>query len=315
MKAKKLFLVFLLLFAGQPLFSQEKIPVIISTDIGGDDPDDHQSLVHFLMYADRFEVLGIVSSPPGKGRLSDIGEVLDAYEKDFPKLTASGLDYPDPGRLRDVSSQGETEIQAAETPSRLSPGAEFMARQILDYGEPVYVLVWGSMTDLTQAVHFHPEIKPLLRIYSIGSWNTQQDQKSRNYLWDRHPDLWWIENNTTFRGMYMGGTQEGPWGNLSFVETYVKDFGAMGKLFFEKKPDIKMGDTPSVLYLLHGNPQDPEGESWGGSFGKNPDRPDYWTDRQDPQLIENSRPGARTVNLHRLEYLMDWKERMRVLKF
>lgn len=313
---KKLIVITLFLACGitQNLFCQGKIPVIISTDIGGDDPDDHQSLIHFLLYADRFEVLGIISSPPGKGRLSDIKEVIEAYEKDFPKLKASGLDYPSPIQLINISNQGETEIQVTEFPQRLSSGAEFMAKQILDHGKPVYVLIWGSITDLAQAIHFYPEIKPLIRVYSIGSWNTQQDQKSRDYLWNNHPDFWWIENNTTFRGMYMGGIQDDPWGNISFVETSVKDFGAMGKLFFEKKPDIKMGDTPSVLYLLNGNPEDPEGESWGGSFIKNPDRPNYWTDRQDPELIENNRPGAKTVNRHRMEYLMDWKVRLSLLK-
>ena len=297
-----------------PGFSQEKVPVIISTDIGGDDPDDHQSLIHFLLYADRFDILGIISSPPGKGRLSDIEEVLKAYESDFPDLIATGLDYPEPSQLRKVSSQGETEIPSIEKPERLSEGAKFMAEQILNYGKPVYILVWGSMTDLAQAIHFYPEIKPLIRVYSIGSWNTQQDQKSRDYLWKFHPDFWWIENNTTFRGMYMGGIQEDPWGNRSFVENSVKDFGQMGKLFFEKKPDIKMGDTPSVLYLLHGNPEDPEGESWGGSFLKSGERLKYWTDRQDLELIENNRPGAKTVNRFRLEYLKDWKNRMGILK-
>ncbi len=297
-----------------PMYSQEKIPVIISTDIGGDDPDDHQSLIHFLLYADRFDVLGIISSPPGKGRLSDIEEVLDAYELDFPKLKASGLEYPSPIQLRNVSSQGETETQVAEFPERLSSGAEFMAKQILEYGNPVFILIWGSITDLAQAVHFYPEIKPLIRVYSIGSWNTQQDQKSRDYLWNNHPDFWWIENNTTFRGMYMGGIQDNLWGNNSFVETYVKDYGAMGKLFFEKKPDIKMGDTPSVLYLLNGNPENPESESWGGSFIKIPERPAYWTDDKNPELVENNRPGAKTVNRYRLAYLEDWKMRMKFLK-
>jgi hypothetical protein len=313
---KKLILFACLFVAGisNPSYSQGKIPVIISTDIGGDDPDDHQSLIHFLLYADRFDVLGIISSPPGKGQLSDIEEVLDAYQLDFPKLKASGLDYPTPIQLRNISSQGEPEIQKSEIPDRLSSGAEFMAKQILEYGKPVYVLIWGSITDLAQAIHFFPEIKPLIRVYSIGSWNTQQDQKSRDFLWNNHQDFWWIENNTTFRGMYMGGIQDDPWGNLTFVETYVKDYGAMGRLFFEKKSDIKMGDTPSVLYLLYGNPENPEGESWGGSFVKSSERPNYWTDDQNPELIENNRPGAKTVNRYRVEYLRDWKDRMKFLK-
>ena len=33
--------------------------VIVSTDIGGTDPDDFQSMVHFLLYADMFDVEGL----------------------------------------------------------------------------------------------------------------------------------------------------------------------------------------------------------------------------------------------------------------
>jgi len=314
MKSSHRLIFLILLLVSFEVFSQTKIPVIISTDIGGDDPDDHQSLIHFLFYSDRFETLGIISSPPGKGRLSDIEEVLAAYERDFPKLNSISKDYPLPDHLREVSKQGETEIQSSEKPEHVSSGAEFMANQILDYGKPVFVLIWGSITDLAQAIHFYPEIKPLIRVYSIGSWNTQQDQQSRDYLWNAHPDFWWIENNTTFRGMYMGGIQDEPWGNYTFVEKFVKGFGAMGTLFFEKKPDIKMGDTPSLLYLLNGNPEDPESESWGGSFIQHAERPSYWTDRKNPELIENNRAGAKTINRYRLEYLQDWKDRLRTLK-
>src|SRR5947209_6073939 len=36
--------------------------VLVSTDIGGTDPDDFQSLVHLLVYADHFDIEGLVSS-------------------------------------------------------------------------------------------------------------------------------------------------------------------------------------------------------------------------------------------------------------
>lgn len=314
MKRFLIFLLFIFPFTFERVFVQEKIPVIISTDIGGDDPDDHQSLIHFLLYADQFEILGLISSPPGKGRKSDLDQVLGAYEADFPKLKNSGLDYPDPEVLKRVSFQGAIEPQEGESPVILSEGARFLANQVLNFEKPVYILVWGSMTDLAQAIHFFPEIKPLVRVYSIGSWNTQQDPKSREYLWLNHPDFWWIENNTTFRGMYMGGNQDGPWGNEQFISESVKGFGELGNLFFEKKKDIKMGDTPSVHYLLHGNAENPEGESWGGSFAKQPDRSNYWSDRQNPELMENGRFGAKTINKFRQEYLSDWKDRISVLK-
>ena len=39
--------------------------VVVSTDIGGTDPDDFQSMVHFLVYADCFDIEGLISSPFG----------------------------------------------------------------------------------------------------------------------------------------------------------------------------------------------------------------------------------------------------------
>jgi hypothetical protein len=43
--------------------------VIVSTDIGGTDPDDFQSMVHLLVYADSLELEGLIrplTAPAGK---------------------------------------------------------------------------------------------------------------------------------------------------------------------------------------------------------------------------------------------------------
>src|SRR5687768_14171446 len=64
-------------YAPQPA---ERPRVIVSTDIGGTDPDDFQSMVHFLLYADMFEVEGLISSPYGPGRREHILGVIDRYE-------------------------------------------------------------------------------------------------------------------------------------------------------------------------------------------------------------------------------------------
>ncbi len=59
--------------------------VLISTDIGGTDPDDNQSMAHLLMYTDCFDLEGIVSSPSyGSGNQEEILRMIYLYEKDFP---------------------------------------------------------------------------------------------------------------------------------------------------------------------------------------------------------------------------------------
>lgn len=295
---------------------QSDLPrIVVSTDIGGDDPDDFQSMVHLLIYADKFKIEGLISSPPSKGRKKDILKAIEAYEKDFALLKKASKNYPDPEILKNNTRQGAIEPQSGKTPEALSEGASHIIELAKkDSEDPLWILVWGSITDIAQAVHHAPEIKDKIRVYSIGSWNTRQDPKARDYLYDNHKDLWWIENNHTFRGMYRGGFQEKDYGNISFVNKYLKGHGALGELFYEQKKDIKMGDTPSVFYLLSGDADDPTDTSWGGSFIGNPHGAHYWVDNPVDSLKTEEHPGAKTVSTHRKEYLGDWAKRMSVLQ-
>jgi len=295
---------------------QIKHRVLVSTDIGGSDPDDYQSMVHLLMYADTLDIVGLVSSPPHDGRKQHILEVLDAYEKDYSKLIKTSDNYPSSKYLRSITAQGAISIQKSNKPeAEISEGAKLIIDEAKkDDSRPLCVLVWGSITDVAQALQAEPEIKSKIRVYSIGSWNTRQDSLARNYVYNEHPDLWFIENNTTFRGMYKGGYNEEDYGNESFVKAHIKPYGAMGELFYLQKKDIKMGDTPSVLYLLNGDPSKPELESWGGRFQKTNHGPNYWTDIQQPEFAEARHLGAKTVNKWRIEYLNDWKRKMKYLK-
>ena len=79
---------FLLACAQQDV--SEKYRILVSTDIGGTDPDDNQSMAHLLMYSDRFDIEGLISSPSfGKGSKEEILRMIDLYEKDFKKLQAN----------------------------------------------------------------------------------------------------------------------------------------------------------------------------------------------------------------------------------
>ena len=278
--------------------------VIVSTDIGGSDPDDFQSMVHLLMYADVLDIEGLISSPPKAGRAVHIHECLDVYAKDYAKLKRASAGFPKPDALRDMVKHGATDPAPSPGFSEPTEGSRWIVQRAKhDDGRPLWVLVWGSITDVAQAVHDDPSIKRRLRVYSIGSWNTGQDQAARKYLFDHHADLWWIESDTTFRGMYMGGQQDGDLDNRAFVEQHVKGHGALGDLFYSKKRDIKMGDTPSVLFLLRGNLDDPAQPSWGGSHSKTGHGPNYWRDdpdpaqrgRQDATAPKRSIVGAKTI--------------------
>ncbi len=104
--------------------------VIVSTDIGGSDPDDFQSMVHYLVYADVFETEGLISSPPQRGRVRDILECIAAYEKDYVNLRTWSRNYPSPDALRRVTRQGAIDPQSGEQPAAtISEGARLCKRR------------------------------------------------------------------------------------------------------------------------------------------------------------------------------------------
>jgi hypothetical protein len=122
-------------------------------------------------------------------------------------------------------------------------------------------------------LHDAPDILPKVRVYFIGGPNKKWSVDAYNYIVQNHHRLWIIEANASYLGWFIGGNQSNDLGNASFVAAHVASHGALGDFFargisFEAKTRsaVKMGDTPSVAYLLHGQPDDPSHESWGGQF-------------------------------------------------
>ena len=250
--------------------------VIVSTDIGGTDPDDFQSMVHFLVYADRFDVEGLISSPYGPGRRQHILHVIDRYATDYPNLKTYSTRYPTPDDLRGRTKQGAIDSAPPGGVGRSTEGSDWIVRAARrNDPRPLWLLVWGGIDDLAQALHDAPDILPKLRVYFIGGPNKMWSVDAYDYIEQQHPALWMIEANTTYRGWFTGGTQAGEWGNTRFVAEHVAGRGALGEFFATLLGGtVKMGDSPSVTYLLQRTPEDPSQPGWGGRFVR------VWDDRK-----------------------------------
>jgi hypothetical protein len=296
----------------------ERMRLIVESDIGGSDPDDEQSMVHLLVYADLFDIEGIIVGPPG-GRKSTLDKVINAYEKDYPKVKTYSSKYPTPDYLRSISVQGKTSkgFGSTNAASKL-----IVAAAKKSDSRPLWITHWGSMTNTGIALRDAPEIAGKLRMHSIGAWNkTNGDTEVNNWVRDNCPKATWIVNRRTFRGMYMGGYQSGDYSNTGFISTHVKGHGALGNYYFNAKSSLKEGDTPSWMYLLAGNPGNPGSEHWGGKYknwsdivsGDRTDewscvidnRPNFWSD-----ISRSDATADATVNKWRKNYLDDWKARM-----
>ncbi|TWU29841.1 pectate lyase [Bythopirellula polymerisocia] len=241
--------------------------IVVSSDIGGTDPDDVQSMVHLLIYADSLDIEGLVSSPYGQGRKEHIMQVIDAYGHDLPNLKTYSDKYPTPDALRALCKQGAIDTPGDSGVGESTEGSDWIIQCAKrEDSRPLNVLVWGGIDDLAQALRDAPEILPKLRVYFIGGPNKKWSVDAYNYIEQNHPYLWIIEANATYRGWFVGGNQKGEWNNKEFVAKHIAEHGALGDFFVNAKDDIKMGDTPSVARLLHGTPEDPSQPGWGGKY-------------------------------------------------
>lgn len=259
----------------------DRYRILISTDIGGSDPDDFQSMIHFLMYADLFDIEGIISSPWGEGRKKHILQVIDRYEIDYPKLKSHSEQFPTPDFLRSISKQGAIDIAPIQGHRTSTDGSNLTIECAKrEDPRPLYILAWGLLEDVAQALHDAPEIQSKIRVIWIGGPNKKWGTNAFDYIERNFPDLWMIENNSTYRGFFNGGDQSGDLGNQSFFEHHIKGHGALGDYFGQfRGGDIKMGDTPTLTYLVYGDADDPTGDSWGGRFRPVKHRPKFIFDR------------------------------------
>lgn len=255
--------------------SGERYRVIVTTDIGGSDPDDFQSMVHYLLCSDLFDTEGLISSPWGDGRARHILEVIDEYEKDYPVLRTWSDSYPAPDYLRSVTKQGAVDFAPYNGYSVPTEGSEWIIRCARKQDErPLYLLMWGLLEDLAQALHDAPDILPKLRVNYIGGPNKKWGPNAYAYIRKNFPDLWMIEDNSTYRGWFNGGETGSCWGNDTFVKIHAAGHGALGDYFATHLGGvIKMGDTPTVAWLMQGAPEDPTAEGWGGRFVRVNDMP------------------------------------------
>lgn len=272
----------------------EKPRVFIFTDINinSGDPDDRQSLIHLLWYADELEIEGIVPDRWNAFGLEACQLAVNAYSKDFQMYELGKKGYPLPERIQTLLATGTEDA------------VDRFIRAASREDSPLYVLVWGNMELVGSALRKQPELSKNIRLITIGTglmseehmqflpedWPRSEPCVQLNWNgWGRNDiykdpqfnQMWWLEINWTYNGMFSGQEPEEMWYKLS-------QYGHLGEHLItvtEKQPwasYFRVGDTPSVLFLidhLH-DLDDPTRSSWAGRFVKPfPDsRPDYYTD-------------------------------------
>jgi hypothetical protein len=308
MKALFLFFLTVSLFSSSCTQNGErKARVFVFTDINIDkgDPDDRQSLVHLLWYADELMIEGIVPDRWYAGGLEACNLVLEAYSNDFNEFSLAEKRYPKPSDIENTFA-----VDLDDAMIRFREAASNTA-------SPLYVLIWGNMVNFGEALRQNPELAGNIRVITIGTdlmkeehieflpenWE-KTDQPCTQYNWNgfgrnqlyndnRFKDMWWLEINWTYEGMFSGNEPAEMLEKLSV-------FGSLGQHLKEvvRKEAwaqyFRVGDTPSVLYVIDpdNNLDDPTWGSWAGKFTKPfPDeRPSYYADYNGPVEWDYANP-------------------------
>lgn len=273
--------------------------VIVLTDIssltaGVAEPDDGQSMIRFLLYANEFDVEGLIaSSNLGHGqkcRPDLLHAVVAAYSQVHGTLRRHDDGYPSPAALAAVIKSGQAKAGPAVPLSdslgagKDTEGSDWII-SVVDRPDPrpVWVLIWGGSADLGQALwkvrqtRAGDQIEAFLsklRIHAIS----EQDSTGP-WIRENFPTLSLTLNRRALRGMYRGGDTSLV--SADWVRAHVHGHGALGDLYpnynggdiwsRELGPvkGIKEGDTPSFLALIPNgltDPGRPELGSWGGRF-------------------------------------------------
>ena len=296
--------------------------IVVLTDIGPAEvePDDNESAVRLLSYADRFEIEAIVTTigwncdPYPEEWAEYLYRVIDGYETDVENLMkrsgqAGFLEseerqelgyWPSAGYIRSRSVMGSTRAGIGVIgEGNDSPGSDLLIR-LADENDPrpIWVCSWGGANTLSQAIwrvqqtRSEEDFKAFIRkfrLYTITDqdmvYGMRMDRAYSSHQWLRRDfpeDLLFVWDESAWLNQNALGVR-----NWDKYAELIQGHGEMGKVYPHYLWGVE-GDTPSFLNVMPNglnDPEHPEQVGWGGchQFGISPDREtSAWTNWQEP---------------------------------
>ncbi|MCF3648816.1 DUF1593 domain-containing protein [Synoicihabitans lomoniglobus] len=264
--------------------SRAKPRVLVLTDMGAD-PDDEQSLVRLLLYANQLDIEGIVATTScwqrNRIRPDFIHTILDAYEQVQPNLLQHEPGYPTADALRAITKDGIPKYGMTGVGEGMNTAGSDWIIELLekDDDRPLWISVWGGPNVLAQALYeldrtrSAEELRRLvakLRVYTISD----QDD-SAMWLREKFPDLFYIvtPGDSYGQSVWVGinsvydGIDNTTISNRWLAENIQQGHGPLGAVY----PDVAWameGDTPAFLGLLPNGLNVPDRPDWGGWGGR-----------------------------------------------
>jgi hypothetical protein len=273
--------------------------VIIETDAGGD-PDDEQSLVRFLLYADEWDIDGIIANRPDardkenlnpeRTGLGIVRRLVHAYGACYSNLVKHDSRYPKPELLLKRTVAGYEDHD---------DGVELIVAAVdADDPRPVWFSNWGTdhgsaSSSLKRALDRvlkergekgYAAFKDRIRLSSDDQFGEHMTREPAFKLWvdTFRPEL----DNQRWYHRFSALTATA--GGFDLERDVLTGHGPLGAIYPTNTTHAqKEGDTMSFLYLVPTGMNDPEQPTWGswaGRYSLNPafrGKPYYWAHQAD----------------------------------
>jgi hypothetical protein len=268
-------------------------PRVIVTSDG--EIDDECSMVRFLLYANEWEIEGIITSSSqyhwhGHRWAGDdwIDPYLEAYSNVYPNLIQHDKEYPTPEYLKSVTFLGNVETEGEM--DSITPGSRHIVKVLLDGTDdrPIWLQAWGGPNTIARALKTiqeeHPErmdeVAEKLRFFFI--W--EQDSTYQAYIrpnWGKYgiPTIisdqftaiaysWKICQPEEMHRYYVGEWMR---------ENILEDHGPLCSLYKAHTGDREgyyeddfrsEGDSPAFLHTIVTGLRSMESPDWGGWGGR-----------------------------------------------
>ncbi len=239
----------------------------MTTDIGGTDPDDEQSMVHLLMMSNDIDIEGIICqmafcvSPIG---IDNLNKIIDAYDKAVINLKKHDSRYPSADYFRSIATTGQTEVgMSGVGENKDTDGSELIFNSVLkDDPRPIWLTAWGGMNTIAQAIwkakHTLSDNDFDLFINKIRIYDILGQCDAGAWIAHNFPEIKYIRACDVYNW-----APDDIW-----TRDYIQAYSPMGDVYPTRKWATE-GDSPSFLYLVNNGLNVPEivnAGGWGGLF-------------------------------------------------
>ena len=228
--------------------NEDKHRLIVTTDLGGTDPDDVQSMIHLLLCSNVIDIEGLISSQvwmDDPDKTAKISEVVEQFGEVLPRLNKHAEGYPGLNQLRAIIKQGQPVSNMAGVGSgKDSPGSELII-SVVDKKKdqrPVWLAAWGGMNTVAQALwkvkHTRSEKAFKKFISKIRIYDVLGQDDAGAWIAKNFPEIIYIRN----REVYGWGPSD------QWIKENIQSCLPFGKHYPNRVWAVE-GDSPSFLYV------------------------------------------------------------------